>query len=140
MSLSMRDTTTLLRDGFTRSEIRAFSNAVAPDGTPQAIDIYNDVWRVARTSRRAWVKEQRQVLKDFGYPNWEINTILVGEIEWYYESGRVATPFDFIREVYSRSLFGNIAVSDYQNRRASQARKRTKRLYDFKKAKYIRGS
>lgn len=137
MSFSWQTSRILARDGFTQREIREFGKATAPDGTPQAVDINNPVWKEARRDRRAWVKQQREVLNAAGLPKWRINPIIVNEINLYYERGRVRTPFDFIREVYQRSLFGSIAVSDYQNKRATDARRRVNKLYQLKK---VRGS
>ena len=92
MPLSLDDVRILRRSGFLPWEIRKYNEAVAPDGTPQVINIHSKTWEAAITSRRAWVSDKIRR----GWPRAQI----AGAIMGYYVMKRERNPFDFIKIEY----------------------------------------
>ena len=115
--LSEEEALMLRRAGFVRAEIMAFGAAVAPDGTPQRINLNSSTWQAAIASRREWVSKMRR-------RGWTVQRI-AAEINWWYTSKLATSPFAFIQAEYKRP--GRIA--DYQAARQARARQRTQLMY-----------
>lgn len=83
----------LKREGFIKSEIEAFSNARAPDGTLQDFAFNSKTFLAARKSRRKYVAD----LKEQGWTKPEIDR----KIRQYYGLKAGRTPYDFLKLSYS---------------------------------------
>jgi hypothetical protein len=94
--LSLHDTEVLRRSGFIIDEIRELNNWLAPDGSPQHIDLSTPGWKMAIKTREKvfrahkkggqkypqyekWIRDIYQKLKDTGEQDDTIATFLRAE-------------------------------------------------------------
>lgn len=110
--LSEAEALILRRAGFIRSEIMAYGSALAPDGTPQRINLQSKTWQAAIASRHDWVRKMRR-------RGWSPQRI-AAEINWWYTSKLATSPFAFIQAEYKRPG----RITDYDLARQARARKR----------------
>ena len=102
MPLSFDDARILRRSGFHPWEIKKYDEAVAPDGTPQVINLQTKTWQAAIASRRAWVQDKLR--RGWSRPQ------IAGAIMGYYIMKRERSPFDFIKIEYKPPK----QLTDYQ--------------------------
>ena len=93
MPLSMSDYNTLIKAGFSYSEITKLSEAKTVDGKPQpAIDLNSPAWRVTLNTRKLWHND----MQARGWTKEQIKA----EIENYYNRDVKRSPFDFLKAEY----------------------------------------
>ena len=114
MPLSIEDARTLRRSGFIAWEVKKYDEAVAPDGTPQVINLQTKTWQAAIASRRAWVSDKIRR----GWPKAQI----AGAIMGYYIMKKERNPFDFIKIEYKPPK----KLTDYQEATKKRVEQRVK--------------
>lgn len=117
MSLEKDDALTLRRAGFIEYEVLQFNQAVAPDGTPQVINIRSATWSAAIASRRQFVQRQR-------IRGWSPLQIGQQILSWY-KRGLIESPFDFVKKEYKPPRL----VSDFQEARRQRVKKQVAVVY-----------
>ena len=120
MSLSSRQVYQLQKNGFIQSEITDLARATAPDGSPGAINLDHEVWQEAMKSRLAYCMK---AIED-GLDPYEM-------VKQWYDRGRTRTPFDFIKEVYAKSMIGETSQSTSYSvyDRRHRAKDKVRKLY-----------
>ena len=137
MAMRINDQLQLRRDGFLPHEIQELATAIAPDGTPQVIDIYSGTWTQARENRKNWIKVLNAHTKSkLGrrLNQVDINRLVVS---WYTQD-KERTPWDLIKASYRPPKM----LTDYQSARKKRAVKNAQSLYrrrPKKRGKYSEG-
>ena len=124
MALKMQDQLQLRRDGFMPWEIQELATALAPDGTPQVIDIYSGTWTQARENRKHWIKVLHAHTKTkLGrrLTQVDVNRLV---LNWYAQD-KERTPWDLIKAEYKPPKM----LSDYQSARKKRAVSNKQSLY-----------
>jgi len=124
MAMNLRDQLKLRSDGFLPFEIQELATAIAPDGTPQVIDIYSGTWTQARENRKHWIKvlhahTRTKLGRRLGQV--DINRLVVS----WYNQDKTRTPWDIIKSSYHPPKM----LTDYQAARKKRAVKSTQSLY-----------
>ena len=124
MALKMQDQLQLRRDGFMPWEIIELATALAPDNTPQVIDIYSATWTQARENRKNWIRSLKYYTKTKLNRNLtytDINRLLVN----WLNQDKTRTPWDLIKASYKPPKM----ISDYQAVRKKRALSSQASLY-----------
>ena len=124
MSMSLKNQQALLRDGFLQSEVTEFAEAVAPDGSPQHINIESKTWLQARENRRNWIKMlQKHCVEKLGrrLSQTDINKLVV---DWRAQDSS-RTPWDLIKASYRPPKM----LGDYAEAKQRRAQNKTSKLY-----------
>ena len=114
--MKMQDQLQLRRDGFMPWEIIELATALAPDNTPQVIDIFSATWTQARENRKNWIKSLKHYSKTKLNRNLtytDINRLLVN----WLNQDKTRNPFDLIKAEYKPSKM----LTDYQSARKKRA-------------------
>jgi hypothetical protein len=121
--LSLHDTEVLRRSGFIIDEIRELNNWLAPDGSPQHIDLSTPGWKMAIKTREKvfrahkkggqkypqyekWIRDIYQKLKDTGEQDDTIATFLRAEYSRIkvpktdYTAARENRAMDIVNKAY----------------------------------------
>jgi len=124
MSMRMRDQLKLRSAGFMPWEISEFAEALAPDKTPQVIDLNSATWKQAIETRENWIKSLKHYSKTKLNRNLtytDINRLLVN----WLNQDKTRTPFDLIKAEYAPKA----VLTDYQSARKKRAVASKQSLY-----------
>ena len=133
MAMDYKKQLALINVGFLNWEVREYATAIAPDGSPQIIDLTSQTWQQAMNSRRNWIRSldrQFQKVHHRHITQWEINRIVN---TWYSrrQGGEPKSPWDFIKKEYRPPK----GLTDYQQARQKKAKKRAESLYKERKVR-----
>ena len=124
MSMGMQKQLRLRRAGFMPWEITEFAEALAPDKTPQVIDLNSATWKQAIETRENWIRSLKHYTKTKLNRNLtytDINRLLVN----WLNQDKTRTPWDLIKSSYRPPKM----LTDYQSARKKRAIKSTQSLY-----------
>ncbi len=102
MTISIRDGEYLIKQGFTKQEVQAISEALTPDGSLQPpVDLSGNVWQVAIRERGIIVERIReQFYRDRGVESTRRQQDYI--INQFYAQGLIADIWDWIKDIYRR--------------------------------------
>ena len=137
MAMNLKSQLRLRSAGFMPWEITEFAEALAPDKTPQVIDLTSETWKQAIETRENWIKSLKhysrtKLNRNLTYT--DINRLLVN----WLNQDKTRTPFDLIKAEYSPKK----TLTDYQSARKKRAVASKQSLYrrrPKKKGKYSEG-
>ena len=122
--MRMRDQLKLRSAGFMPWEISEFAEALAPDKTPQVINLNSETWKQAIDNRENWIKSLKHYSKTKLHRNLnytDINRLLVN----WLNQDKSRTPWDLIKAEYSPKA----VLTDYQSARKKRAVSNKQSLY-----------
>ena len=124
MAMNLKSQLQLRRDGFLPHEIQELATAIAPDRTPQVIDIYSATWTDARNARKNWIKTLDRYCKTkLGRraTQVDVNKLVMS----WYQQDKTRTPWDLIKAEYRPPKM----LSDYQAASKKRAASSKQSLY-----------
>jgi len=124
MAMNLKSQLRLRSAGFMPWEITEFAEALAPDKTPQVIDLNSATWKQAIETRENWIKSLKHYSKTKLNRNLtytDINRLLVN----WLNQDKTRTPWDLIKASYKPPH----QISDYQAARKKRAVASTQSLY-----------